>query len=65
MSNMNLRRLVLTAMFAALVAVATMVINVPTIATRGFINVGDTMIFVTECSWGRQVLCWREELVQL
>jgi len=54
-SNMNLRRLVLTAMFAALVAVATMVINVPTIATRGFINVGDTMIFVTGVFMGPAV----------
>jgi uncharacterized membrane protein len=55
MSNLNLRRLVIAAMFAALVAVATMVINVPTVATRGFINVGDTMIFVAGVFMGPTV----------
>lgn len=47
MDRMGLRRLVLTALFAALVTVATMVINVPMVGTQGFVNVGDTMIFVT------------------
>ncbi len=45
MNTYRVRKLVLTAMFAALVAVATMVVHIPMIATRGFINVGDTMIF--------------------
>jgi len=42
----SLRRVILTALFAALVAVATMVINVPMVATQGFVNVGDTMVFL-------------------
>jgi uncharacterized membrane protein len=33
-------------MFVALVAVATMVIHVPVPATQGFVNVGDTAIFI-------------------
>ena len=55
MSKTNLKELVLTAMFAALVAVATMVINIPMIATRGFINVGDTIIFVAGVFMGPRV----------
>jgi uncharacterized membrane protein len=39
------RVVVTNALFVALVALATMVIQVPTPATGGFINVGDTMIF--------------------
>ncbi len=46
MDGVGLRKLVLTALFAALVAVATMVINIPMVGTQGFVNVGDTMIFV-------------------
>ncbi|MGI6574915.1 MAG: ECF transporter S component [bacterium] len=42
----TLQKLVVTALFAALVAVATMAINIPMPATQGFVNVGDTMIFV-------------------
>lgn len=48
----NTRQLVLTALFAALVTVATMVIQVPTFATQGYINVGDTMIFVAAALMG-------------
>ena len=44
--SISVRQLTLTALFAALVTVATMVIQVPTFATQGYINVGDTMIFV-------------------
>jgi uncharacterized membrane protein len=44
--NNSLRRLTWTAAFTALVCVATMVIQVPVPATAGYINVGDTMIFV-------------------
>jgi uncharacterized membrane protein len=43
----NLKKMVLLALFVALVAVATMAINIPMPATQGFVNVGDTMIFVT------------------
>ncbi|MDP2871449.1 MAG: ECF transporter S component [Bacillota bacterium] len=46
MDSRGLRELTLTALFVALVTVATMVVQVPVPATGGFINVGDTMIFV-------------------
>lgn len=55
MQESELRRLVLTALFIAMVAVATMVINVPMVATQGFINVGDTMIFVAAVMMGRRM----------
>lgn len=42
----KLKELTWTSLFIALVAIATMVIQVPTVATAGFINVGDTMILV-------------------
>jgi uncharacterized membrane protein len=55
MAGGNVRRLVLTALFAALVAVATMVINIPMVATQGFVNVGDTMIFAAGIFMGPTV----------
>jgi uncharacterized membrane protein len=61
MAGGNVRRLVLTALFAALVAVATMVINIPMVATQGFVNVGDTMIFAAGIFMGRQWVCWPGE----
>ncbi|NLK07971.1 MAG: ECF transporter S component [Firmicutes bacterium] len=51
----RLRVLVLTALFIALVTVATMLINVPTIATKGFINVGDTVVFLSALLMGPRV----------
>jgi len=42
----GIRSLVITAVLVALVAVATMVIQVPMPGTKGFVNIGDTIIFV-------------------
>lgn len=53
--NNSLHHLVLVALFIALVALATMVINVPMIATRGFINVGDAVIFLSAVLMGPRV----------
>ncbi len=39
-------RLVITALFAALVTVGTMAIQIPTPATQGYVNFGDTLIFI-------------------
>jgi uncharacterized membrane protein len=41
-----MRTFTLTGLFAALVALSTMVIHVPVVATGGFVNVGDAMIFI-------------------
>lgn len=46
MRNDAMRQLTLTALLMAMVTVATMLIQVPVPATKGFINVGDTVIFV-------------------
>ena len=53
--NNSLQHLVLVALFIALVALATMVINVPMIATQGFINVGDAVIFLSAVLMGPRV----------
>ncbi len=52
MPGKTVRQLTLTALFIALVTVATMVIRVPTFATQGYINVGDTMVFVAAALMG-------------
>ena len=52
MPGKTTRQLTLTALFIALVTVATMVIRVPTFATQGYINVGDTMVFVAAALMG-------------
>lgn len=41
------KKLVLTAMLAALCTVATMVIRIPTIGTSGYVNIGDTMVLIS------------------
>jgi uncharacterized membrane protein len=55
MTSNNLKRLVVTALFAALVTIATMVIKIPTIATQGYINIGDTMVFVAAILGGPKI----------
>ncbi len=50
----GVRGLVTTAVFAAMVALATMVIQIPTPGTEGFVNVGDTIIFVGAALFGGQ-----------
>lgn len=47
--NKNLTRLVLTALFAAMTCVATMIIKVPTVGTNGYVNIGDTIVLL--CAW--------------
>lgn len=49
MENKKLVRLVVSAMFAALCCVATMVIRIPTIGTNGYVNIGDTVVLL--CAW--------------
>lgn len=42
----NLKKIALTAMFAALACVATMIINIPIPATNGYINLGDCIVIL-------------------
>ncbi len=46
MKNEKLKRLVLAALFAALVFIATFIIKIPTIGTNGYVNIGDAVILV-------------------
>ncbi len=43
----SVRKLVLTAMFAALTCVATMIIKIPIPATNGYINIGDCIVLMS------------------
>lgn len=45
--NNKTAKLVLTAMFTALTCIATMVIQIPTFGTNGYVNIGDTMVLVS------------------
>jgi len=45
-SSNYLQQITLTALFTALVTISTMIIKVPTVATQGYINVGDAMVFI-------------------
>jgi uncharacterized membrane protein len=54
MDTRNVRDLTMIGLFVALVTVTTMVVMVPVPATGGFINVGDTMIFVAALVGGPQ-----------
>ena len=49
MKNEKLRRLVLTALFAAMTTVATMIIQIPVPATGGYVHPGDSVILM--CAW--------------
>jgi len=46
------RDLAISAVLAALVCVATMLVQIPNPPTRGYINVGDAMIFVSALTFG-------------
>ena len=44
--DQKLIKIVLSAMFAALCCVATMIIRVPTVGTNGYVNIGDTVVIL-------------------
>lgn len=52
MSKPALHSFAFTALFTALVTIATMAFKVPVPATQGFINLGDTFIFAAALLWG-------------
>lgn len=45
--NSNIKKIVMTALFAALACVATMVIKIPTPGTNGYIHVGDGIVILS------------------
>lgn len=50
--NIVLIQVALSGVMAALVAVATFIVQIPNPATKGYINFGDIMIFVSALSFG-------------
>lgn len=42
-------KIVVTALFAALCCIATMIIRIPTVGTAGYVNIGDTVVLF--CAW--------------
>jgi uncharacterized membrane protein len=49
------RQLALSAVFAAVVCAATLIIRIPVPATSGYINLGDSMIFVSALLFGSRI----------
>ncbi len=49
---MSVRTLTLLALLIALTTVATMIIQIPILATQGYINVGDAMVFTSALLFG-------------
>lgn len=52
MEKDNVKKIVYGAFMMALVTIGTMVIQIPTPATKGYINVGDSFIFLTSALFG-------------
>ncbi|SHF14222.1 Uncharacterized membrane protein [Thermoanaerobacter uzonensis DSM 18761] len=52
MEQNNVKKIVYGAFMMALVTIGTMVIQIPTPATKGYINVGDSFIFLTSTLFG-------------
>lgn len=50
MKNQKLKKITLTALFAALVAVTTAFISIPT--GKGYIHIGDSMVYLAGCLLG-------------
>ncbi|MEA4965510.1 MAG: ECF transporter S component [Oscillospiraceae bacterium] len=47
MKNIKLQKLILAAMFAALIYVATNIVHIPTPGTNGYLNLGDCMVLLS------------------
>ncbi|MBU7043209.1 MAG: ECF transporter S component [Theionarchaea archaeon] len=54
-SKFNSYQLMISAIFAAAVIVATLIIRVPVPATSGYINLGDSMVFISALLFGARV----------
>jgi len=52
---MKTKKIVVSAMMIAMVAVATMIIRIPTPATQGYVNMGDALIFVSALLFGPKI----------
>ncbi|NMB00945.1 MAG: ECF transporter S component [Firmicutes bacterium] len=52
---MDSRKMVLTALLVALVAVCTMVVNIPLPGVKGYVNIGDTVVLLSGLLFGPAV----------
>lgn len=52
---MNSRKMILTALLIALVAVTTMVVNIPLPGVKGYVNIGDTIVLLAGLIFGPTV----------
>ncbi|NLY09102.1 MAG: ECF transporter S component [Tissierellia bacterium] len=52
MKNLSTKQLTTYGLFIALVVVATVVLVLPAFFTRGFVNLGDTMVLFSSFLWG-------------
>jgi uncharacterized membrane protein len=52
---MEQKKMIRAAVFAALTAVATMVINIPLPNVQGFVNIGDTIVLIAGLTFGPTV----------
>ena len=63
-TKQNVGKIVITALFAALACVATMIIKVPTVGTNGYVNIGDTIdTEVTPHDFGRVAAATAKQVI--
>ncbi len=55
--NSNLKKIIMTALFAALACVATMSIRIPTPGTGGYIHPGDAIVILQVSSLVLYMVC--------
>lgn len=51
---MKVKNMTITALMAALVFIGTCYLKIPVPAMNGYIHLGDSMIFLTVCIWGKK-----------
>lgn len=54
MENSNLKVLIRYSVLIALTTVMTMVIKIPTVATKGYLNLGDMVVFIAALTMGKK-----------
>ena len=58
MKDKNIKNMVYTSMFAALICVATFIIKVPSVVTNGYTHLGDGFIFIAVILLGEKNGAW-------
>ena len=58
MKDKNIKNMVYTSMFAALICIATFIIKVPSVVTNGYTHLGDGFIFIAVILLGKKNGAW-------